>query len=63
MGRILIVDDEPHMRRVLAVNLREQQHAVKESAGGGRPVKASGPKTSTSSSLTRKCLMVRASKC
>jgi two-component system response regulator HydG len=33
MGRILIVDDEPHMRRVLAVNLREQQHAVKESAG------------------------------
>jgi DNA-binding NtrC family response regulator len=33
MGRILIVDDEPHMRRVLAVNLRQQQHVVKESAG------------------------------
>ena len=33
MGRILIVDDEPHMRRVLAVNLRQQQHVVKEGAG------------------------------
>jgi len=33
MGRILIVDDEPHMRRVLAVNLRQQQYGVKESAG------------------------------
>jgi len=33
MGRILIADDEPHMRRVLAVNLRQQQHVVKESAG------------------------------
>ncbi len=33
MGRILIVDDEPHMRRVLALNLRQDHHAVTECAG------------------------------
>jgi two-component system response regulator HydG len=33
MGRILVVDDEAHMRRVLAVNLRQEQHVVKECAG------------------------------
>jgi DNA-binding NtrC family response regulator len=33
MGRILIVDDEPHTRRVLALNLRQDHHEVKESAG------------------------------
>ena len=33
MGRILIVDDEPHTRRVLAVNLRQDQHEVAECAG------------------------------
>ncbi len=33
MGRILIVDDEPHMRRVLAVNLRQQRYVVEECAG------------------------------
>ncbi len=33
MGRILIVDDEPHMRRVLAVNLRQQHYAVQECEG------------------------------
>jgi two-component system response regulator HydG len=33
MGRILVVDDEPHMRRVLALNLRQSQHEVKECAG------------------------------
>jgi DNA-binding NtrC family response regulator len=30
MGRILVVDDEPHMRRVLALNLRQDQHVVTE---------------------------------
>src|SRR5690349_11807410 len=33
MGKILIVDDEPHTRRVLALNLRQDQHEVSECAG------------------------------
>lgn len=33
MGRILIVDDEPHTRRVLAVNLQQDGHEVSECAG------------------------------
>ena len=33
MGRILIVDDEPHTRRVLALNLRQDQHEVAECSG------------------------------
>ena len=33
MGRILIVDDEPHTRRVLALNLRQDGHEVSECAG------------------------------
>ncbi len=33
MGRILIVDDEPHTRRVLALNLRQDDHEVAECAG------------------------------
>jgi len=33
MSRILIVDDEPHTRRVLALNLRQDNHEVAESAG------------------------------
>ena len=33
MGRILIVDDEPHTRRVLTVNLRQDGHEVTEAAG------------------------------
>jgi DNA-binding NtrC family response regulator len=33
MGRILIVDDEPHTRRVLALNLRQDGHEISESAG------------------------------
>ena len=32
MGRVLIVDDEPNMRRVLALNLRQDRHAVTECA-------------------------------
>ena len=30
MGRILIVDDEPHTRRVLALNLQQDGHEVSE---------------------------------
>lgn len=33
MGRVLVVDDEPHMRRVLALNLRKDQHVVTEGSG------------------------------
>ena len=33
MGRILIVDDEPHTRRVLALNLQQDGHEVTECAG------------------------------
>src|SRR5262252_6913255 len=33
MARILIVDDEPHMRRILASNLRQDQHDIWEAGG------------------------------
>jgi len=33
MGRILIVDDEPHTRRVLGLNLQQDGHEVSERAG------------------------------
>ena len=33
MGRILIVDDEPHTRRVLALNLRQDGHEITECSG------------------------------
>jgi two-component system, NtrC family, response regulator HydG len=33
MGRILIVDDEPNMRRILASNLRLDKHDVSEAVG------------------------------
>ena len=33
MGRVLIVDDEPNMRRILASNLRLDQHQIWEAAG------------------------------
>ena len=33
MGRILVVDDEPSMRRILASNLRQDQHQIWEADG------------------------------
>jgi DNA-binding NtrC family response regulator len=33
MARILIVDDEPHMRRILASNLRQDRHEIWEASG------------------------------
>jgi two-component system, NtrC family, response regulator HydG len=33
IGRILIVDDEPHMRRILVSNLKQEGHEVTEAAG------------------------------
>ena len=33
MGKVLVVDDEPHLRRVLLSNLRQEHHEVVEAAG------------------------------
>ncbi len=33
MARVLVVDDEPHMRRILAANLQQDGHAVFEAGG------------------------------
>jgi len=33
MGKILIADDEPHLRRILISNLKQDQHEVVEAAG------------------------------
>ena len=33
MGRILVVDDEPSMRRILASNLRQDHHEIHEASG------------------------------
>jgi len=33
MGRILLVDDEPNMRRILAANLRQDLHQIWEASG------------------------------
>ena len=33
MGHILIVDDEPHLRRILISNLKQEHHEVVEAAG------------------------------
>ncbi len=33
MARVLIVDDEPHMRRILASNLRQEKHEIWEASG------------------------------
>src|SRR5438874_12887470 len=33
MARILIVDDEPSMRRILASNLRQDKHEIFEASG------------------------------
>lgn len=35
MGRILVVDDEPSMRRILVSNLRQEQHELVEANGVG----------------------------
>lgn len=35
MGRVLIIDDEPNMRRILASNLTRDGHTVTEAAGVG----------------------------
>jgi two-component system response regulator HydG len=35
MGRILIVDDEPHMRRILVSNLEQDRHVVSQASGVG----------------------------
>jgi two-component system, NtrC family, response regulator PilR len=38
MAKVLIVDDEPGMRRILAVNLRRDSHVVVEAAGAAEAI-------------------------
>ena len=38
MGRILIADDEPHMRRILASTLASDQHVTTEASGVGEAI-------------------------
>jgi len=35
MGKILIVDDEPHLRRILVSNLKQARHEIVEASGVG----------------------------
>ena len=46
MGRILLVDDEASMRRILAFNLRQDQHEIWEASGYRKPAALSPPTTS-----------------
>ena len=47
MGKVLIVDDEPSMRRILAANLRLDSHIVAEAASVGDARSFSPERTST----------------
>ena len=38
MAKILVVDDEPGMRRILNVNLRRDSHVVVEAAGASEAI-------------------------
>ncbi len=40
MARIIVVDDEPHMRAILAANLQQDGHVVIEAGGVGEATKA-----------------------
>ncbi len=40
MGKILIVDDEPHLRRILVSNLKQAGHEIVEAAGVGEARRA-----------------------
>ena len=42
MGKILIVDDEPHLRRILVSNLKQGQHEVVEAGGVSEARRALG---------------------
>jgi DNA-binding NtrC family response regulator len=42
MGKILIVDDEPHLRRILVSNLKQAQHEIVEASGVGEARRALG---------------------
>ena len=35
MSKILVVDDEPHMRRILVSNLKQERHEIVEAASVG----------------------------
>jgi DNA-binding NtrC family response regulator len=38
MARVLVIDDEPNMRRILAVNLRRDSHVVSEAASAAEAI-------------------------
>jgi two-component system, NtrC family, response regulator PilR len=38
MAKVLIVDDEAGMRRILTVNLRRDSHVVVEASGAGEAI-------------------------
>lgn len=40
MGKILIVDDEPHLRRILVSNFKQAQHEIIEASGVGEARRA-----------------------
>ena len=40
MGKILIVDDEPHLRRILVSNLKQARHEIVEAGGVGEARRA-----------------------
>ena len=40
MGKILIVDDEPHLRRILVSNLKQARHEIVEASGVGEARRA-----------------------
>ena len=42
MGKILIVDDEPHLRRILVSNLKQAQHELVEASGVAEARRALG---------------------
>ena len=42
MGKILIVDDEPHLRRILVSNLKQARHEIVEASGVGEARRALG---------------------
>ena len=51
-GRVLVVDDEPQIRRALAVNLKARGYDVDQAASGEEALPWPRPATPTSSSST-----------
>ena len=63
MSRILIVDDEKNMRKILASNLTQDGHVIIEAAVLRTHAHVSARTASTRSLPTRRCRMVPGSMC